>query len=77
MPFYCQDGGHFKVRSSFQAGYAAGKFVAGSWNSRVGVYFQAIGQTQGRSSIYRLFLEFDKVTYFWTNARAGFSVPVQ
>ena len=51
--------------------------MAGSWNSRVGVWFAAIGQTQGRSSIYRLFLEFNEVTYFWTNARAGFSVPVQ
>ena len=77
MSFYRQDGGRFKVRLWLQVGYAAGKLVAGSWNSRVGVWFAAIGQTQGRSSIYRLFLEFNEVTYFWANARAGFSVPVQ
>ena len=77
MPFYRQDGGRFKVRLLFQVGYAAGKLVAHSWKSRVGVRFAAIGQTQGRSSIYRLFPEFNEVTYFWANARAGFSVPVQ
>ena len=63
MLFYRQDGGRFKVRLWFQVGYAAGKLAAGSWKSRVGVCFAAIGQTQGRSSIYRLFLEFNEVTY--------------
>ena len=39
--------------------------------------FMDIGQFQGRSSIFRRFLEFYKVTPFSTNVRAPKSGPVQ